>query len=294
MKGKFVKGLSVSLVIALSLSIQACGNVTPESSAPVTVQEIETSDTTETVTSVVADKKVEAESEISVPAKEEESTVSITVKEDNEAEEKYEDDLNDFDYENVPNASEFDSFDDYIESRVVDEDFGLFYGGVTQYCSTSVALVDVNQDGCEDLVVSGALGLRSKGFTDVILNLPEGFKELSYDGALTKVVDNRLFFTDCDYSGAGETTYDNDYVVEIDNSGNEKVLASCELVAKWYDSNTDTAYEEPIILKEKYTTPEQTKEEYEALVSEYLKGHEKDISYKTIKKGEWRTLFEID
>lgn len=98
-------------------------------------------------------------------------------------------------------------------------------------------LYDINQDGIDDLIVTGALGLRCKMFTDIVLNMPNGPEEYYFDGVPTFVRDNYVFFDDMDYSGAGEENYITRYVVCFEDSNAPETVLRDYTHTRDFDEN---------------------------------------------------------
>lgn len=98
-------------------------------------------------------------------------------------------------------------------------------------------LYDINKDGRNDLIVTGALGLRCKMFTDIVLDMPNGLEEYCFDGVPTFVRDNYVFFDDMDYSGAGEENYITRYVVCFEDSETPETVLRDYTHTRDFDEN---------------------------------------------------------
>lgn len=144
--------------------------------------------------------------------------------------------------------------DDYVS-----EVFGPF-------CGSSYYLYDVNDDGLDDLIIEGALGLRDKCYTDIVINGSKDYQVLSFDGTLMGVKDNYLFFSDSDYEGAGEIRYEHDYLVQIPQLFPANYIFEMNQTREFSED-----YEESTVTEENYKVgPLQvSKSEYEACKAKY-------------------------
>lgn len=182
-------------------------------------------------------------------------------------------------------ASEYDNFYDLLSARVSDNPYYTYIGGEDFFLSPAISIVDVNGDGRRDLIVSGVLGLRDKSFTDIILDLPTGFKEISFGGDATSVSDNRVLFSDSDYEGAGEIRISDEYVVEFSTSGDTKqVLEHYSETEYSYDSDEEEIVES--VNKYSDLNGEISIEQFESLMAEY-ESKSQPIWFTTLGTSDW-------
>lgn len=112
------------------------------------------------------------------------------------------------------------------------EDSSIFEGG-------TFTLYDVNGDGRKELLISGALGLRSATFTIIYSYDGKKFHHTEVRGTLTKV-SSKGFFTDSDdYEQAGAITYSDDTCFTLTKKGKAKEKYQESIVME-YDSEKET------------------------------------------------------
>lgn len=189
--------------------------------------------------------------------------------------------------------SEYTNFVDLINDRIDDDPYVTYEGITTLYCGPSIAYVDVNADGRKDLIVAGALGLRSKMFTDVILDLPDGYEAIPFDGEPIEIRGNKLLFGDPDYAQAGAITYEDDYIVEFDKDGKSHEILSHYTEECWIDEETGEYADEPTYVIESYSIGKEvlTQEQYDEILKAYEKEAKEKIEYVNLSDPGWESIF---
>lgn len=187
----------------------------------------------------------------------------------------------------------YDNFNDLLNDRITYEPYLGYTGENDYFIQPSICIVDVNNDGRKDLVVNGVLGLRSKSFTDIILNLPEGLSSLSFDGNAVAVCNGYAFFEASDYDGAGSTTYEDTYVVKFDGKGGARTVLSHAHEESWWDSENETEYDEPKIT-DTYRASGSEVDEYTFgdMYNKYKEGDYQEIKYKSLSESDWVNYIE--
>ena len=129
--------------------------------------------------------------------------------------------------------------------RFMTKETGLIY-------ESKFFFYDVNNDGHKDLIVTGALGLRSMTFTEVYLHAGKKYIAIPYNGTLVGVHKNGMKFLTEDYGMAGAVRYTDVEVYRMNAKGKSTQKLAKNQTVMWYDEEKDIEYPDGKILELKY------------------------------------------
>jgi hypothetical protein len=125
---------------------------------------------------------------------------------------------------------EKDYYKNVITSKQYLEDSGIFDGG-------SFVMSDLNGDGKKELLIEGALGLRTRTFTIIYSYDGSNFNHYEIDGTVTKAL-KKGFFADCeDYEGAGEIRYSDTALYKFNKGGDASKVVGRDIKSEYNESD---------------------------------------------------------
>lgn len=171
-------------------------------------------------------------------------------------------------YKEASELTPMEYYEKYINDRASFDESSCTFASASNpvYWGPTFCLYDVNQDGEDDLIINGALGLRCKMFSEIVMTTPDGYTTLFFDGEVTGFSENIVFFDDPDYGYAGEEFYEHSYALAFKPDTTYDEILFKRYDAQYADPETDEEWAEPIVLFEGYfvNNEEVTAEEYEA------------------------------
>lgn len=300
MKNKLAKEILLSCLLTVTLGmVGGCGNEAADKTST-NPDQIEASvEASAAGISELGDlSKSDSEKIDSAETKSSETEIKSTTEKDTPASknaDRADDSLGDEDEDQteLKAISQYTNFVDLINDRIDANPYVTYEGITTLYCGPSIAYIDVNADGRKDLIVVGALGLRNKMFTDVILDLPNGFEAIPFDGEPIEIRGNKLLFGDPDYAQAGSITYEDDYIVEFEMDGKCHEIASHYTEECWVDEETGEYADEPVYVIESYSIGKDvlTQEQYDEILKSYEKAPKEKIEFVNLSDSGWEVIF---
>ncbi len=184
---------------------------------------------------------------------------------------------------------ERDKFEDYLEDNLKEDFFssktqGSLYGA-------SFTLADVNDDGHDDLVITGALGLRTMTFSEVYMHIGNKYVAVPINGTISKIDKNSIYVTTEDYEQAGAIRYSYREVFNISKKGK----VTCKLAHKksvmYYDVDKEKEYPEGRLLSRVFYKDEKKvkKATYKAELKKYSF---KKLKFKEINEDNIEEAFD--
>lgn len=161
------------------------------------------------------------------------------------------------------------AFKDYLTTNM--DETGIMTETNGYICGGNFTLYDVNGDGHKDLIVYGALGLRTAMLTVVYLNINDQYMEIPFMGEPMGYYDYGLIIANDDYESAGAIRYNGLSVYSIDLDGHDISEVESMTSIQFFDLETGDELEEEKVLSEEYTILGEpaTKEETDALYKSY-------------------------
>lgn len=163
----------------------------------------------------------------------------------------------------------------------ISDENGIMYGPTFSLC-------DVNQDGRQDLIVTGALGLRTMTFSEVYMHAGNKYVTIPYAGTITGVGKKGIRIETDDYEMAGAIRYYDESIYNISSKGVSKIKIQHWKETMFYDIDTDTAYDSGKVLSNSYFKDgkKTTKAKYQATRKNYKFSKVKwyTLSPKNVKK----------
>lgn len=141
--------------------------------------------------------------------------------------------------------SEKKTFTRYLKGGLEETDYGSIYKSKKQgmLCGASFYVYDINGDGHKDVIVSGALGLRTMTFSEIYMHVDGKYKVIPIRGTLNAVSSKGIYTIEEDYTNAGAERYYSYVVYKFDKHGNIIAEYSYNKTILFYDMATDTHYE---------------------------------------------------
>lgn len=141
-------------------------------------------------------------------------------------------------------------FRKYLKGGIMDNYFsskkqGPIYGA-------KFFVYDINGDGHKDVIVSGALGLRSKCLSEIYMHVDGKYKVIPIDGVLSGVSSKGLNFVDEDYSGAGAIRYYARVAYKFDKHGKIISADSYNIETMYYDTASGKEYPDGKVTSKTY------------------------------------------
>ena len=145
-------------------------------------------------------------------------------------------------------------FSKYLQGGIVHKQYGSYYKSKKQgiLYSAQFFVYDINNDGHKDVIVSGALGLRTMTFSEIYMHVDGKYKVIPIRGTLNGVSSKGLNVIENDYSGAGAERYHSRIAYKFDKHGNITAEHSYNIDTLFYDVSTNTEYKKGKILSKKY------------------------------------------
>lgn len=140
---------------------------------------------------------------------------------------------------------------DYLKDNIADEGWGMYFN--SRECgpmyAASFCVYDIDGDGYKELIVSGALGLRCKEFSEIWIWNGTYMVSQYYDGSPAYAENGLVWFADGDYElmEEGERMYNHeyaDYIAPSDKPSYDKlVITECiEGDEDWIEQEVDEQY----------------------------------------------------
>ena len=144
------------------------------------------------------------------------------------------------------------------------DEFGMIYGAKFSLC-------DVNQDGCKDLVITGALGLRTMTLSEVYMHVGDKYVTVPYGGTITGVGKKGICIDTDDYEQAGAIRYTDESIYKIDSKGNSKSKLQFFKSVMFYDIENNIEYKKGKLLSKNYyiNGKKTTKAKYNTIRKKY-------------------------
>lgn len=111
---------------------------------------------------------------------------------------------------------------------------------------------DINGDGHKDVIVSGALGLRSMTFSEIYMHVDGKYKAIPIRGTLSGVSSKGLNVKEHDYAYAGAERYYSRVAYKFDKHGNITAECSYNTSTLYYDMATGKEYKKGKVLSKTY------------------------------------------
>ncbi len=171
-------------------------------------------------------------------------------------------------YKETSELPPMEYYEKYINDRASFDESSCTFTSTSNplYWGPTFCFYDVNLDGEDDMIINGALGLRCKMFSEIVMTTPDGYTTLFFDGEVTGFDENIVFFDDPDYGYAGAEIYVHSYALAFQPDTSYEEVLFMRHDAQYADPDTFEELDEPIVLFEGYfvDNEEVTSEEYEA------------------------------
>lgn len=155
-------------------------------------------------------------------------------------------------------------YQEYLDSMKVDGAYNISTRCGFVICGPSYDFVDINGDNVDDLIIWGALGLRSKSLCEVCLSNGDDFEAFAFEGMPLGYDGNVVYFSDDDYAEAGALRYTHEYMTEFNTDNSFTNIVELNEAWRWYNPETEESYDDPVLeewgyyIDEEYSTEEDT------------------------------------
>ncbi len=276
MKKKIVLGMLMACTLCFTGCESEEGNDPIVSQPETTVQETEAS----VAESTVAESK---ESVVEETKETNNAGAGVTVEEDENGYKTYYTD--DESYLEAYKQFMMDNLNDNVFELPVYEDDYLYN---ELYYSPEFCLDDINGDGIEELIIQGALGLRSKMYTTVVFVQDGALKVMEFDGCLDWMGSGMIAFNDGDYALTenGEEIYYHDYIVSFDENADPSTVieySECEVVI-YVDENDTEGVSETLYAEYYVDGSEVNGQTYASKEADLLQKMDDDYELKTLNE----------
>lgn len=146
-------------------------------------------------------------------------------------------------------------FSKYLKGGIKSNQFGTTYYNSKKQGTLYGAqffVYDINGDGHKDVIVSGALGLRTMTFSEIYMHVDGKYKVIPIRGTVQGVSSKGLNSIENDYTYAGAERYYSRIAYKFDKHGNIIAEHSYNTATMFYDVETQKEYKKGKTLYKKY------------------------------------------